>query len=196
MHERHLLPNEIDLLLDGEVGFGVSPLRAHIDECAVCRTRLADARVVVDALERLPHFAPQVRFADRVLADVQIIEPWYVALAETAKRFTPRSTPMRVVMASTATVIATVISLSSVWLLLHADAALYAYNLIAGRARAALVNGAGSLVGNALTTTGMDAARLGGMTGLMLAGGLLLAAVGGATVGFRALATASRRARR
>jgi hypothetical protein len=195
MHERHLLPNEIDLLLDGEVGFGVSPLREHVDQCVACRTRLADARVVVEALERLPHFAPTVRFSDRVLAEVQIIEPWYVALAETARRFTPRSTAMRVVMASTATVVATVISLSSVWLLLHADAALYAYNLIAGRARAALVNGAGSIVGDALTTTGLDATRLGGMTGLALAGGLLVAAIAGATVGFRALATASRRAR-
>jgi hypothetical protein len=52
MQERHLLPNEIDLLLDGEVGFGVSPLRAHVDDCATCRSRLADARVVVEALER------------------------------------------------------------------------------------------------------------------------------------------------
>jgi hypothetical protein len=107
----------------------------------------------------------------------------------------PQSAPMRVVMAASTTVVATVISASSVWLLLHADAALYAYGLVAGRARAALVNGAGSLVGDVLGTTGLDAARLSGMTGLAMAAGLLLAAVGGATFGFRALATASRRAR-
>src|SRR5580693_5163872 len=103
MQHRHLLPNEIDLLLDGEVGFGVSPLRSHIDECAACRARLADARVVVDALERLPHFVPTIRFADRVLAQVQIVEPWHVAAIDAARRLVPRSTAMRVVMAASAT---------------------------------------------------------------------------------------------
>ena len=39
MNHRHLLPAEIDLLLDEEVGFGVSPLRAHVQACADCRAR-------------------------------------------------------------------------------------------------------------------------------------------------------------
>ena len=49
MQHRHLLPNEIDLLLDGEVGFGVAPLRAHVDGCEDCQARLARSRKVVDA---------------------------------------------------------------------------------------------------------------------------------------------------
>jgi hypothetical protein len=196
MSERHLLPNEIDLLLDGEVGFGVSPLRAHVEECETCRSRLADARVVVVALERLPHFAPKARFADRVLAEVQMVEPWHVAAIEAAKRLVPQSVPMRVVMAASATLVATTISASAVWLALHADAAVYAFNLIAVRIRTALVSGAGSVVGDTLGKTGLDAARLGGVTGLALGAGLALAAVGGATFGFRALATASRRSTR
>ena len=53
MNHRHLLPNEIDLLLDGEVGFGVAPLRAHVDGCEDCQARLARSRKVVDALEDL-----------------------------------------------------------------------------------------------------------------------------------------------
>ena len=76
MQQRHLLPNELDLLLDGEVGFGVAPLRVHAADCPACRARLADARVVVDALEGLPHFAPTARFTDQVMAQVQVIEPW------------------------------------------------------------------------------------------------------------------------
>ena len=68
MNHRHLLPNEIDLLVDGEAGFGVAPLRAHILECGECRERLDDARVVVEALEALPHFAPNARLAERVMA--------------------------------------------------------------------------------------------------------------------------------
>ena len=34
MNHRHLLPDEIDLLLDDEVGFGVAPLKAHVRDCA------------------------------------------------------------------------------------------------------------------------------------------------------------------
>ena len=46
MKHRHLLPNEIDLLVDGEVGFGVAPLRAHVRECAECHAKLDEAREV------------------------------------------------------------------------------------------------------------------------------------------------------
>ena len=45
MQHRHLHPNEIDLLLDGEVGFGVAPLRAHVEGCAECRAKLDDAGI-------------------------------------------------------------------------------------------------------------------------------------------------------
>ena len=54
MNHRHLLPDEIDLLLDDEVGFGVAPLKAHIRDCAECRAKLDEAQLVVDALEDSP----------------------------------------------------------------------------------------------------------------------------------------------
>ena len=44
MNHRHLLPDEIDLLLDDEVGFGVNPLRSHVRDCADCRAKVEDAR--------------------------------------------------------------------------------------------------------------------------------------------------------
>ena len=144
MQDRHLLPNEIDLLLDGEAGFGVSPLRAHVEQCVECRSRLGDARVIVDALERLPRLAPSVRFSEQVLARVQIVEPVHVAVFEMARRLLPKSAPMRLVVAASATVLATSISASAVWVGLHADAALYATNLVLDRTRTSLLNGAGS----------------------------------------------------
>ena len=58
MNHRHLLPDEIDLLLDDEVGFGVAPLKAHIRDCEHCRAKVDEARFIVDALEDVPHFAP------------------------------------------------------------------------------------------------------------------------------------------
>ena len=78
MNHRHLLPNEIDLLVDGEAGFGVAPLRAHILECSDCRERLEDARVVVDALESLPyqHFAViAYRWTDTMPLKARIVKP-------------------------------------------------------------------------------------------------------------------------
>jgi hypothetical protein len=191
MNHRHLLPNEIDLLLDGEVGFGVSPLRAHVDECEDCQARLARSRRVVDALEDLQHFAPSPRFTDRVMSQVQIIEPWHVAMTETARRFLPRSAPMRTLMTATASAMALALTSGAVWLALHADVTLYSMNLAAGRARTALMDGAASLIGTAFGQSGLDAVRSSGLRGLALGAGVMVVAVGGAAFGLRALATSN-----
>ena len=78
MNHRHLLPDEIDLLLDDEVGFGVSPLRAHVRDCADCRDQVGAATLVVEALEDVQHFAPSHAFADRVMSQVPVFVPWHV----------------------------------------------------------------------------------------------------------------------
>jgi hypothetical protein len=195
MNHRHLLPNEIDLLLDGEVGFGVAPLRAHVDGCEDCQARLARSQEVVDLLEDLPHFAPTPRFADRVMAQVQIIEPWNVAVLDTARRFVPRSAPMRTLMTATASAVALALTSGGVWLALHTDLALYSFNLVAGRARSALMDGAASVVGSAFGASGLDALRASGMRGVVLGAGVMAVAVGGAAFGLRALASPPRRGR-
>ena len=195
MNHRHLLPNEVDLLLDGEVGFGVAPLRAHVDECEGCQARVSRARKVVDALEDLSHFAPSPRFTEKVMAQVQVVEPWHVAALDMARRFVPQSAPMRAVMGATASLAALALTSAAVWLALHADLALYSFNLAAGRARIALLDGAGSIIGTAFGASGLDALRSGGLRGLALGAGVMVVAAGGATFGFRALASSSRRSR-
>ena len=195
MQHRHLLPNEIDLLLDGEVGFGVAPLRAHIEDCAECQARLTNARLVVDALEDLPHFAPRLRFEDRVMARVQVIEPWYAVVADAARRLAPQSAPVRLLTAATATVAATAMTTGAFWLALHSDVAAYAIGLAVERTRSALLIGAGTVIGDTLGQPGLDAIRSGSVGTLVMAAGLALLAVGGATFGLRAFATASRRIR-
>ena len=195
MQHRHLLPNEFDLLLDGEAGFGVAPLRAHIDECRACAAWLAEARVLCDSLESLTHFAPTPRFAEKVMAQVQVVEPWHVAVLDTGRRLLPRSRPVRLVMAATAVLAASTISAGAVWLAFRADAALYFFTIVADRARAALVNGAGSFISDAFGSGALDAIRSGGLAGIALGAAVMFAAVGGATLGFRALATASRNRR-
>lgn len=195
MQHRHLLPNEFDLLLDGDAGFGATPLRAHIDECRACAAQLAKARVLCDALEALPRFAPTPRFAEKVMAQVQVVEPWHVAAFGLAQRLIPRSRPVRLVMAATAVLAATTLSASAVWLAFRADAALYFFDIVAGRARAALVNGAGAFISQTFGASALDAIRSGGLAGIAVGTAVMLAAAGGATLGFRALATASRNRR-
>jgi hypothetical protein len=170
-------------------------LRAHIDECGACAAQLAEARKVCDALEALPHFAPTPRFAEKVMAQVQVVEPWHVAALETVQRLLPRSRPVRLVMAATAAFAATSLSAGAVWLAFRADAALYFFNILADRARAALVNGVGAFIGETFGPAALDAIRSGGFAGIAAGAAVMLAAVGGATLGFRALATASRNRR-
>ena len=195
MHHRHLHPIEIDLLLDGEVGFNVAPLRAHVDECAECRARLTDAKVVTSALDTLPRFAPTSAFANRVLAQVQVVEPWHVALTTTAKRLVPQSRPMRVVMAASAGVIALGISSAAVWLSFRTDVAMYIAGLANERIRAAVTSGLGSFARNVFGAGAVDALGTQGPMALAIGLGVVVVAAGSAVYGLRALTLASRRTR-
>lgn len=194
MNHRHLLPNELDLLLDGEVGFGVTPLKAHVDECAECRMRLEQARVVIDALDNLPRHAPAPSFANRVMANVQVIEPWHVAMYAATIRLVPKTTPMRGVMAASASVIALGVSTATVWLAFRADVALYIAGLADQRARALAASAFASFTRSVLGTGAVDAFNAQGPAAIAAGGVVLLVAAGSAALGLRAVASASRRA--
>lgn len=194
MNHRHLLPNELDLLLDGEVGFGVTPLKAHVDECAECRTQLEQARVVVDALDNLPRHAPAPSFANRVMANVQVIEPWHIAMFAATSRLVPTTTTMRVVMAASASVIALSVSTATVWLAFRADVALYIAGLADQRARAVAAAALSSFTRSVLGAGAVDTFNAQGPAAIAVGGVVLLVAAGSAALGLRAVASASRRA--
>lgn len=195
MNHRHLLPNELDLLLDGEVGFGVAPVREHIDDCAECRARLEAVRVVADALDDLPRFAPAPSFANRVMANVQVVEPWHLATIAAATRFVPKTRPMRVVMAASASLMALGISSAAVWLAFRADVAIYASGLVDQRARALAGSAFNSFTQSVLGTGAVEAFKAQGAAAFAVAGLVLVVAAGSAALGLRAVASASRRAR-
>ncbi|MBM3907575.1 MAG: hypothetical protein FJ363_05775 [Gemmatimonadetes bacterium] len=192
MQHRHLLPNEIDLLLDGDAGFGGAPLRTHVDSCADCRARLDEARVVADALERLPHFAPRTGFADRVLSHVQIVEPWHVAALGTARRFVPESRPLRALALAGVAVTSVAISASAVWIVLSANLTVGSASIVAGRVREMAIGGVQQGLAMVLGVGAAETLRASGTMAIALAGVALVAAAGLATLGFRALASASR----
>ena len=192
MKHRHLLPNEIDLLVDGESGFGLAELRAHIAECGECHARLDDARIVVDALERLPHYAPDSRLAERVMAQVPIFVPAHAA-RDTVARWMPRSPAARLAAVATGTTMGALLTLAMLWLATRGDAVLFMGGLASERLRALV---AGAVQDAALAVLGESAVsslQAAGIVGTsLLVFGFLLTAL--ATVaGIRRLAIAGQR---
>lgn len=185
---RHLLPNEIDLLLDEEGGFGLAPLRAHVQECADCRARLDEAQAVVDVIEAMPHFAPSHRLADRIMADVPVFEPWHVAARDTLVGWMPASRPLRVLALAGATGVATTLTAGSAWLLTRGDVVRLVTGMGAERLRFAVADAMRELVVGLLGPQAITAVSQVGAIGIAVgAGGALMAATG-TVVGLRALA--------
>jgi anti-sigma factor RsiW len=194
MNHRHLLPNEIDLLVDGEAGFGVAPLRAHLQECPECRGRLEDARVVVEALESLPHFAPDSRLADPVMAQVPVFVPAHVAARDTVRRWLPQSAAARVAAVAVAGSMAFTLTLGMVWVALQGDAMVFLSGLLGDRIRTAVVGAARDLAVALLGDAALSALQgLGALGASLLLLAFLLAAAG-TIAGIRRLAIAGRRA--
>jgi hypothetical protein len=192
MNHRHLLPNEIDLLVDGEAGFGVAPLRDHIEECPDCRLRYEDARFVVDALESLPHFAPDSRLADRVMARVPVFVPAHVAARDSVSQWLPKPGPARAAAAAVFAFTAGMLTLAMVWLATQGDAAVFMTGLLGDRVRTAVLGAARDVALAVLGETALTALQTTGAIGVsLLLAGFLLAAVG-TFAGIRRLATAGR----
>jgi anti-sigma factor RsiW len=194
MNHRHLLPNEIDLLVDGEAGFGVAPLRAHLQECPECRERVEDARIVVEALESLPHFAPDSRLADRVMAQVPVFVPAHVAARDTVRRWLPQSAAARIAAMAVAGSVAFTLTLGMVWLALQGDAVLFVTGLLGDRVRTAVVSAARDLAVALLGDAALTALQGLGAVGASLLLLAFLLAAAGTIAGIRRLAVASRRA--
>jgi hypothetical protein len=189
--ERHLLPEEIDLLLDGEVGFGTPPLKAHVRSCAACSNELEGARALVRQLEHLPHIAPSPLFANRVMTRVQLFVPWHVALADSVRGLIPQSRALRVAAAGIFATIAFALTLVSVWAFSRIDAVMFTADLVLDRMRSAafgaIASGVSALFG--------DAARpllAGGTLGLAAAALLLLVTGAAATAMIRVAAVRAR----
>lgn len=193
MNHRHLLPNELDLLLDGDVGFGVAPLRAHVAGCERCAGELESARQVVDALDHLPRFAPSPLFADRVLGRVRVFEPWHVAAMDTARRYLPSSAPARILVAAGASSIGFVLTVATIWLTSRLDAFLFVSQLLLQRGRDALLTGTNAALASLLGESALEAIRTSGSGGIALAVGAAVLAAALTAGGLRvAIATARR----
>ena len=193
MKHRHLLPNEIDLLVDGEVGFGVAPLRAHLRECAECEAKVDEAREVAIALEELPHLAPSTLFSERVMSQVQVFEPWHVAARDSLARLVPRSTPARAAAVVFGSGAAIVLASLSVWIAGRLDILAFLSGTAVQRGREVITSLVEGVIGTAFGPAALSFVRGTGSVGLIIATLALGGAAGIAVMGVRRLATASSR---
>lgn len=191
--DRHLLPSEIDLLLDGEVGFGTSPLKTHIRKCPTCRDELDEARATVRALEHLPHLAPSPLFAARVLSRVNIFVPWHVAVLDTLRGLVPSSRGGRVAFGLGAGSLAAAMSVLVLWIALRFDAVLFAVGMLADRVRTSILDAAGTFLAGALGDSAYTLVRSSGLLGLTV---LTLAVVAAALLAATLLRTVAVHRRR
>lgn len=199
MNHRHLLPTEIDLLLDGEEGFGVAPLMAHVRACPDCLARLEEARVVTDAIEELPHFAPSFNFADAVMAQVPVFVPWHVAARDAARatvqRWVPASRPGRVAAIGLAASVASVLTVAILWIATQTDILVFASGVAGSRAREILFEGARDVMLAVFGSQTLALASQAGTAGLLLLVGGFLGVSAAATLSLRRIALASSRRR-
>ncbi|MGV3711157.1 MAG: hypothetical protein ACO1Q7_20220 [Gemmatimonas sp.] len=195
MLDRHLRTDEIDLLLDGEEGFGVAPLRAHVRSCLQCQMDLDRAREVVVLLDGLPDFTPSAAFADKVMSQVQVFEPWHAAALNTVRQFVPQTRTARIAAGVGVAAGSGLLTAASVWAVARADIGilLAAVGLERFQERVALA--LHDVAAAALGQSALDALQSGGAGFAAMAVGGFVATVGVGVVGLRAVATASRASR-
>ncbi len=185
--DRHLLPEEIEQLVDGDAGAEIVPLEAHVRGCSRCQAELDEERRIIEAVEHASPLDPSPLFAIHVMAQIHVRVPWRVSVRDGIERWverlTPRSRPMRLLAGAGALAVASILSAGCVWLLTHLNAALFVARLVATRLRSSAV-----VVGHGVATT-----LLGGV-GLQA---VLVALVGVvvATVILRSVVAAARRQR-
>jgi hypothetical protein len=190
--DRHLLPDEIDLLLDGEVGFGTAPLKAHVRGCAHCRAELDTARALVRELEHLPLFTPSPLFATRVMSQVQVFVPWHVALLDGVRSLIPRSPGLRWAVGSGLATVAVLLTVISAWALTRIDSVVFAADMVLDRARAGAMGALATAVSALFGEAALQALHASGPAGLAAALALLLVAAIVATTALRVVAVRSR----
>jgi hypothetical protein len=152
MTDRHLLPDEIDQLLDSEAGLTDSQLAEHLAGCPTCTAEYESGLRCMEAIERLPHLEPSPLFNERVMAGVNIFQPWDVAAHDAVDHLVslvvPKSPRLRLAAGGLGLSVALALSAACVWLAGHLDAVFF----FGAMARARLRDGLLQLVSDVLTT--------------------------------------------
>jgi len=146
VNHRHLLPNEIDLLVDEESGFGVQPLREHVRGCPDCNARLDSAKRVASALSEIPLIAPRYGLEDRVMSRVPVFVPWHVSARDSMVQWIPTGRAARLAAAAVVGVGGTLVSSLTLWIATRGDLVAMITGLAGEGAQRAAADAAGDLI--------------------------------------------------
>lgn len=192
MHHRHLLPNEIDLLLDEETGFGVQPLREHVRGCPDCSARLAEAQEVVNSLSAVPLLAPRMGMAERVMSRVPVFVPWHVSARDTVLKWMPSSPAARALAAVLVAFVGSLVTGLTLYIATRGDVLATVTGLVGEQARSTVTDAAGDVVVALFGPQVVGAVQQVGPIGIALAGGGFLIASLATVLGLRLIATSGR----
>jgi hypothetical protein len=191
--DRHLTPDELDRLLDGDVGFATPEVERHAQECPQCSADLDALRAVVAQLGRIPEWAPSPLFSDRVMANVVVFEPWYITLGDVARSAIPETRTGRVVAGSLAGVSAAAISGVAALVAANWEMSKLIFGIVAGRVEHAATTAFTATVAGILGDQAAQTLFAQGPLGLGIAAAGGLAVVGMGAVGLRLATRPARR---
>ncbi|HET8634913.1 MAG TPA: hypothetical protein VFL88_12265 [Gemmatimonadales bacterium] len=128
---QHLTPDEIDSLLAGEPA---SSRLEHLTDCAECALLLGQHRAVVSSLETLPYFDPGEEFADQVMFQVAVPDPFAMRSMATARRRVLETGRGRALAASVAVALVGMMTASIIWTSLNREVLTSAGSWLGGEA--------------------------------------------------------------
>jgi hypothetical protein len=115
---QHLTPDDIDALLRD----GADPsLLEHMIDCAECALLMGQQRAVVASLDALPHFSPSEDFADQVMFQVAVPDPFAMRSMATARRRVLETGRSRALAASVAIMLVGAMAASIIWTSLNRE---------------------------------------------------------------------------
>jgi hypothetical protein len=193
VHHRHLLPNEIDLLLDEETGFGVQPLKEHVRACADCRAELDDARALATALSSVAPLSPRYGLADRVMARVPVFVPWHVAARDSVLRWLPTGRVPHVLAAALVAMVGSVVTGITLWIATRGDVLAMVTGLAGEGARSTIAQVLDDAVLGLVGSQTFAAVQQVGPVGAAFAGAGFVIAGLATIIGLRRIAVSARR---
>lgn len=195
MEHRHLLPDEFEDIIDGDVGEDAAALREHLEQCDECKAELAKRHELSTTLEHLAHHGPAPLFSYRVMSQVQVFEPWHVALRDSVRRLVPQTRAARWVAGVTAVLVASFLTVAGVWAALNSESAWLFAEVGVKRVRAGVLGGIKAILETVFGRDALNALEGRGMMGTLIAASIVLGVILVAAIGFRVVALASRRRR-
>lgn len=100
---------------------GRAVLESHLIGCPACQSEVEEWRSLFTVLATLPQFSPSLKFADHVMAAVQLPDPWYVralvSVGDRAHRFAPKTSRGWALAAACLALPMTLFAVLATWLL-------------------------------------------------------------------------------